>query len=150
MAQSLAKLITHIIFSTKDRRATITPDVRGRLNAYLTGILKNVDSPSIQVNCVADHAHMLFTLSKNRALADVVEEVKKASSKWIKTQGVAFRTFYWQAGYGAFSVSPSNVQAVRGYIVRQEQHHRKVTFRDELVGFLKRHGIDYDERYIWT
>jgi len=150
VAQSLAKLITHIIFSTKDRRALITPDIREQLNAYLTGILNNLDSPSIRVNCVADHAHVLCVLSRNRALADVVEEVKKASSKWIKTKGPAFRTFYWQAGYGAFSVSPSNVDAVRDYIIRQEEHHRKVTFQDELVRFLKRHGVDYDERYLWT
>ena len=122
MAQSLAKLIVHITFSTKDRRPLISPEIREDLNAYISGILKQAGSPSIQVNCVVDHAHILCRLSRTRALADVVEEVKKGSSAWIKTRGEAFHAFYWQPGYGAFSVSQSNVGAVREYVVFDEQY----------------------------
>ena len=149
MAQSLAKLIVHVTFSTKDRRPLISPDIREELNAYISGILKKVGSPSIQVNCVADHAHILCRLSRTRALADVVEEVKKSSSSWIKTRGDAFRAFYWQPGYGAFSVSQSNVAAVREYVAGQEEHHRKISFKDEFRALLKRHEVEFDEQYIW-
>jgi len=149
MAQSLAKVIVHITFSTKDRRPLISPDIREELNAYISGILKKVDSPSIQVNCVADHAHILCRLSRTHALADVVEQVKKGSSAWIKTKGDAFRVFYWQPGYGAFSVSQSNVAAVRQYILGQEERHRKVSFKDEFRALLKRHEVEYDEQYVW-
>lgn len=133
----------------KDRRPLITPAICDELNAYISGILKQVDSPSIQVNCVADHVHILCSLSRTRSLADVAEEVKKGSSKWIKTKGPEFRAFYWQAGYGAFSVSQSNAAAVREYIVGQEDHHRKMSFQDELRGLLNRHRVEYDERHLW-
>lgn len=149
MPQSLAKLVVHITFSTKDRRPLISPGIREELNAYISGILKRVDSPSIQVSCVADHAHILFRLSRTSALADVVEDIKKGSSAWIKTRGAAFRAFYWQPGYGAFSVSQSNVAAVREYIAAQEEHHRKISFKDEFLALLKRHEVEFDEQYIW-
>jgi len=116
MSQSLAKLITHLTFSTKLRRRLITPEVRAELNSYLRGILKKLASPAIEINSVADHMHVLFCLSRKRSLADVVEQVKKGSSKWIKTKAPALAGFYWQAGYGAFSVSQSNVPVVRNYI----------------------------------
>ena len=119
------------------------------MNAYLVGILEQVESPSIRVNCVADHVHILCALSKNHALAKVVETVKKASSKWFKTKAPSLETFYWQAGYGAFSVSQSNVEEVRAYIAAQEEHHRRMTFQEEFLAFLKRHRVKYDERYIW-
>ena len=149
MAQSLAKLIVHVTFSTKDRRPLISPDIREELNAYISGILKKVGSPSIQVNCVADHAHILFALHRTRSAAEVVEEVKKASSKWLKTHGPAMRNFHWQKGYGAFSVSPSGEASVRAYILNQEEHHRRLTFQDEFRAFLRRHGMPFDERYVW-
>jgi REP element-mobilizing transposase RayT len=149
MAQSLAKIIVHIAFSTKNRRPMILPDLRERMAAYLVGILKQVDSPSIETNCVADHVHVLCRLSRTRTLADVIEEVKTGSSKWAKTQGPELRDFYWQAGYGAFSVSQSNVDDVREYIRRQEEHHRRFAFQDEFRELLKRHQVEYDERYVW-
>ncbi len=149
MAQSLAKVVVHITFSTKERRPLIIPDVRGRLTAYLVGILNQIESPSIETNCVGDHVHILCRLSRTRTLADVVEEVKKGSSKWVKTQGAGMKGFYWQAGYGAFSVSASNVGAVGEYIRRQEEHHRRVSYQDEFRELLRRHGMEYDERYVW-
>jgi REP element-mobilizing transposase RayT len=149
MSQSLAKLITHLTFSTKLRRQLIAPELRAELKSYLRGILKQLSSPAIEINSVADHVHVLFCLSRKRALADVVEQLKKGSSKWIKTKGKALAGFYWQAGYGAFSVSQSQVSVVRNYIVNQEKHHRKMTFQEEFRALLKKHDIEYDERYVW-
>ena len=150
MAQSLAKVLVHITFSTKDRRPLIPPEARERMNSYLCGILKDVGSPAIQVNCVADHAHILCRLSRTRSIADVVEEVKKGSSAWTKSGPLGLSEFYWQAGYGAFSVSQSNADAVREYIRNQEEHHKKMSFRDELLALLRRHEVEYDEEHLWT
>ena len=141
--------MTHIIFSTKHRRPMIPPEVRADLNAYMGGILRQLDCPAIEINCPPDHAHILCCLSKNIALADVLKEVKRGSSKWIKTKAPSLGDFYWQGGYGASSVSQSNVETVRGYIARQIEHHRKMTFQEEFREFLKRHQIQYDERYVW-
>jgi REP element-mobilizing transposase RayT len=149
VSQSLAKNLIHLIYSTKHRTPCLTPAVRPGLFAYKAGILKHWHSPALIIGGVADHVHLLFCLSKNHALAKVVEEVKKGSSKWLKTQGEEFLEFHRQAGYGAFSVSPSNVEAVKAYIERQEEHHRKRSFQEELRAFLKRHGIEFDERYVW-
>lgn len=149
MPQSLARLITHLTFSTKLRRPLITPEVRAELKAYLRGILENLESSAIEINFVADHAHVLFCLSRKCSLAETIGQLKKGSSKWIKAKSSAFADFYWQAGYGAFSVSQSNVPAVRQYIVNQEEHHRKMTFQEELRALLKKHQIEYDERYVW-
>jgi putative transposase len=149
MSQSLAKLITHLTFSTKLRRPLITPDVCEELKSYLRGILKQLSSPAIEINSVEDHVHVLFCLSRKRSLADVVEQLKKGSSKWIKTKAPALAGFYWQAGYGAFSVSQSNVPVVRKYIANQEKHHRKMTFQEEFRALLAKHDIEFDERYVW-
>jgi len=149
MAQSLAKVLIHLTFSTKQHRRLIAEDVREELGAYLVGILRNLDSPALRVNCVEDHAHILFSLSRNYAIKTIVEEVKKGSSKWIKTKGPRFGRFYWQNGYGAFSVSPSNVDAVIAYIENQQEHHRTMTFQEEFRRLLQKHGIEYDERYVW-
>jgi REP element-mobilizing transposase RayT len=149
MPQSLAKNLIHLIYSTKHRTPCLAPEVRSRLFAYKAGILKEWDSPALVIGGVADHVHLLFRLSKNHALVKVIEEVKQGSSKWLKTQGNEFCDFHWQAGYGAFSVSQSNVEQVKRYIEQQEEHHRTRTFQDELRALLKRHGIEYDERYVW-
>jgi len=149
MPQSLAKMVVHLTFSTKHRRPFITADVRDDLKAYLRAILEDVESPAIEINSVADHVHLLFCLSRKHALAEAVEQIKKGSSKWIKTKSPAFADFYWQSGYGAFSVSQSNVAAVRAYIVGQDDHHRKMTFQDEFRALLKKHGIEFDEKYVW-
>jgi REP element-mobilizing transposase RayT len=141
---------THLIFSTKDRYPFLSGnDIRQQLHAYLSTILRNQDCPTLLVGGVADHVHALFLLSKNHSIAQIVYEVKRSSSKWIKTQGPEHKKFYWQNGYGAFSVSQSHVGQVQRYILRQEQHHRKVTFQDEYREFLQRYKVEYDERYIW-
>jgi len=149
MSQSLARILVHLIFSTKDRVAVLSPVVRPDLRAYFVGILSNLDCPCREVGCVADHVHILFVLHRTLSAADVVEEVKKASSKWLKTRAVAMRNFHWQNGYGAFSVSPSSEAGVRAYIRNQEEHHKKVAFQDEFRAFLRRHGVLFDERYVW-
>ena len=149
MSQSLAKNLIHLIYSTKNRAPCFYREVQVRLFAYQAGILNEWESPALVIGGVSDHVHALFVLSKNHALAKVIEEVKKGSSKWLKTQGSEFRDFHWQAGYGAFSVSQSNVDEVRRYIEQQEEHHRVRSFQEEFLAFLKRHGMEYDERYLW-
>jgi REP element-mobilizing transposase RayT len=149
MAQSLVKNLIHLIYSTKYRTPCLQAPIRPALYAYQAGILQNWDSPALLIGGVADHVHILFLLSKSHALIKLVEEVKRGSSKWLKTQGPEFREFHWQNGYGAFSVSPSNVEAVKTYIQNQEEHHRQVTFQEEFREFLKRHGVEFDERYVW-
>jgi len=149
MAQSLARNLIHLIFSTKNRVPFLRTAIRADLHGYLAGIFKNCDSPAIIVGSVDDHVHALFVLSKNHPLSKVVEEVKRGSSKWLKTKGTDFADFAWQNGYGAFSVSPSLLESVREYIARQEEHHRKVSFQDEFREFCRRHGVELDERYVW-
>jgi len=105
--------------------------------------------PTLVVGGVADHVHVLFALSKNHSIAEIVYEVKRGSSKWIKTKGPELKKFQWQSGYGAFSVSQSHVEQVRGYIEGQERHHRRVTFEDEFREFLRRYEVEFDERYLW-
>jgi putative transposase len=149
MSQSLAKNLVHLIYSTKNRAACLNDDVRPKLFAYQAGIFKVLESPAIVLGGEADHVHALFVLSKNHALEKVIEEVKKGSSKWIKTQDRNFTGFHWQNGYGAFSVSQSHVAKLRRYIEGQPEHHRKVSFQNEFRTFLQRYGIEYDERYVW-
>src|SRR4051812_17684364 len=148
MPQSLVRNLVHLIFSTKHRQPSIAPDLRPKLEAYLRGILKNLDSPALRVGAVADHVHVLLSLSKNHALCRIVEEVKKSSSKWMKEIGGP-PDFHWQNGYGGFSVSPSNEPRVIAYIARQEEHHRRHTFQEELRNFFHKHGMTFDERYVW-
>ena len=123
--------------------------VRESLHAYIAGIFKEQDSPCLAINSVADHVHVLFCLNKNAPLAQVIMQAKKGASRWMKTQGPNNADFGWQNGYGAFSVSQSSVADVRRYIANQAEHHRTVTFQDELRAFLKRHEIEYDEKYVW-
>jgi putative transposase len=149
MAQSLVKNLIHLVYSTKGHRRWIAKDHRDGLFAYQAGIFKQWDSPALAIGGVEDHIHALFALSKNHPLSKIVEEVKKGSSKWMKSAGPGNRDFQWQAGYGAFSVSQSNLDAVRRYIEGQEEHHRTMTFQDELRALLRRHGIAFDERYLW-
>jgi putative transposase len=149
MSQSLARLHIHLIFSTKDRERILSDRVREAFHAYTATVLQNLKCQPMLINSVEDHVHILFDLARTVAVSQVVEEVKKSSSKWIKTQGPEFSGFAWQAGYGAFAVSESNVPDVRAYISNQAEHHRKRSFQDEYRAFLDRHGIAYDERYVW-
>jgi REP element-mobilizing transposase RayT len=148
MPQSLSKVLVHIIFSTKHREPFIGPEIRPRLHAYLVGILDNLKSPSLQTGGVADHVHILFALGRTISQADLVEEVKKSSSKWMKAEGGVAR-FTWQAGYGTFSIGESQADTVIHYIQNQEEHHRKVTFQEEFRKFLEKYKVAYDERYVW-
>ena len=147
MPQSLARIGVHLVFSTKNRESLIAPGVRPELFAYLAGTLNAIDCPAIEVGGVGDHIHLLFVLSKNLALSKAVEEVKKESSKWAK--GKVHPRFYWQGGYGAFSVSASNEPQVVAYIKNQEVHHREMAFQDEVRQLMQKHGTPLDERYFW-
>ena len=148
MPQSLSKVLIHLIFSTKHREPLISPEIRPRLHGYLVGIFENLKSPSIQAGGVADHVHVLFGLGRTISQADLVEEVKKSASKWMKTDG-GVPGFAWQAGYGAFSIGDSQADAVIRYIRNQEEHHRKVTFQEDYRKFLIRYKVAFDERYVW-
>jgi REP element-mobilizing transposase RayT len=149
MPQSLSKVYVHLIFSTQRREPLLIPSVRGALHAYLATVLKNQDCPAVKIGATSDHAHILVRLSKNLALADVVEKVKTSSSKWLKSQAKGLRLFHWQNWYGGFSVSPAEVDSVAGYIEGQEEHHRAVSFEEEYWRFLQEYGVEYDERYVW-
>jgi len=147
MPQSLAKVYVHLVFSTQGRETCLAEAVRPNLFAYLAGILQNLECSAVKVGGIADHVHVLFVLARTIPLSKVVEEAKKGSSKWMKTQGVP--AFAWQAGYGAFSVSASQVDIVSKYIENQEEHHRKTTFQDEFRQFCRKYGVQLDERYVW-
>ncbi|MBM3335034.1 transposase, partial [Candidatus Sumerlaeota bacterium] len=127
----------------------LDPAIREPLAAYLGGALRNLHSPSLAITCMADHVHILYSHHKNVAPIVVVEEVKRATSKWIKTQGPNYRKLYWQRGYGLFSVSASRLNAVTNYIRRQETHHQRMSFQDEYRAFLREYGISFDERFVW-
>lgn len=149
MSQSLAKNLVHLVYSTKHREPLIAEAHRAALFAYQAGILSELESPALAIGGVGDHVHALFTLSKNLPLKKVVEEVKKGSSKWMKLDGRNLPNFAWQAGYAAFSVSQSKAEAVVRYIEAQAEHHRRVSFQDELRTLLNRHEVEFDERYVW-
>ena len=148
MAQTLVSLLVHITFSTKDRIKIIEPDVEPDFLRYISGIVRNHKSKCLAINGAEDHIHMLVSLSKNDALSDLLKNIKKDSSSWIKTQGRAYKEFHWQEGYAAFTVSKSQEERLHSYIARQEEHHRKRTFMEELIAFLEAHGIEYDPRYL--
>ena len=149
MPQSLARVHIHMIFSTKNRLPYLRDSINDPLHRYMATVLKNCGYSPTLVNSVPDHVHILFDLGRTVSISDAAEEVKKSSSKWIKTQGNEFTGFAWQGGYGADGVSESNVAAVRKYIADQETHHRKTTFQEEYRAFLDRHRVAYDERYVW-
>ncbi len=149
MSQSLAKNLIHLVFSTKDRVQFIQDEFRADLHDYAGGILRDLDSPALLMNSVADHIHVLFNLHKTKAMSDVIMELKRGTSIWVKDQKSRYGHFYWQAGYGAFSVSQSAVETVKEYIADQESHHSRRTFQDEFRLLLDRHEIPFDERYVW-
>jgi REP element-mobilizing transposase RayT len=150
MPQSHARVALHLTFSTKNRHPWLKDrKVCKDLYAYMATILQDLESPAVLINGVADHVHILFYLSRNYAIKKIVEEVKKEPSKWMKQQGQAYKDFYWQAGYGIFSVSQRNIEAVRRYIENQDEHHRRRTFQEEFRIMCAKHGIEIDERYVW-
>jgi putative transposase len=149
MPQSLSSVLVHLIFATKGREPFITPAVARELHAYLAAVFRECGSPALALNGTTNHIHALCVLSRKITVADLVEEAKKGSSKWIKTKGPEFRTFQWQAGYGAFSIGRSNVVALKRYIEGQKEHHRRKTFEEEYRTFLHKYGVGYDEKYVW-
>ncbi len=149
MPQSLAKILIHLIYSTKSREPWLHGEIRDELHRYSAGILKELESPALLINSVEDHIHIFYSQSKNYSASKIVEEVKKGSSKWMKTKGPAYAAFHWQNGYGAFSVSQSATPEVLKYIEGQKEHHWRKTFQEEYREFLKRYEVAFDERYVW-
>jgi putative transposase len=150
MGQSLSQVYLHIVFSTKSRKPFLKDELfQSDLHGYLTGTCRNLDSPAIQIGGVEDHVHILCQLSKTHSIADLVRELKRESSKWVKSEQPALHEFQWQNGYGAFSVSPSHVDVLKEYIRGQHAHHRKESFQDELRRLLRKYDVDFDERYVW-
>ena len=150
MPQSLAKVLVHIIFSTKHRYPFLSDkEIRSEMHAYLGGTSKELECPVLRVGGVSDHVHILCSLSRNMSIADLLRELKRSSSKWVKTKGKMLEKFAWQNGYGIFSVSESQVERVITFIKNQEAHHKRKPFQDEYRAFLKRYRVTYDERYVW-
>lgn len=149
MPQSLATLLVHIIFSTKLRANLITPEIESELFSYIGGIVKNNQSVLIAANGTPNHVHLLISIGKNIALSSLIGDIKRDSSKWLKTKDIKFNDFYWQDGYGAFSIGHSQAETVKKYIERQKIKHRIVTFEDEFRAFLEKYQMPFDERYVW-
>jgi putative transposase len=149
MPQSLSKVILHIIFSTKNREPWLDSGVRLRMHAYLATVCRDLGVDFVQVGGVSDHVHIVTTLPRTLSQAQLVEQIKKTSSKWIKELNASYRGFFWQRGYGVFSVSPSQLEAMLQYVNAQQEHHRTRTFQEEYRELLRRHGLDFDERYVW-
>jgi putative transposase len=149
MSQALAKIYLHLIFSTKNRERTLPDNLRADLHSYLGGILNGLGCSPIEINTEPDHAHLLFVMTRTETISNVVGQLKKSSNDWLRNRDRQFRDFYWQGGYGVFSVSQSAVEEVRQYIRNQREHHQQVSFQDEFRTFLKRYEIEFDERYVW-
>ena len=149
MAHTFTSLLTHFVFSTKDRVPTLEPDLKRRLFPYMGGIIRQLDAVALLINGPTDHVHTLASLPARLAPSQFIGKVKANSAKWVHKEFPNRRTFSWQVGYSAFSVSHSRKQAVLDYIANQEKHHRKLSFKEELIALLKKHEIEYDERYLW-
>jgi REP element-mobilizing transposase RayT len=149
MPQSLCKLLAHIVFSTKHRADLITPEIENELFGYIHGIIENNQAKLMIANGTANHIHLLVSLPKKIDLPELIGDIKRSSSSWIKEQDSCFADFYWQKGYGAFSVGQSQVETVVNYIKRQKEHHAKQDFQDEYRSFLQQCQIEFDERYVW-
>ncbi len=149
MPQSLAQIYVHIVFSTKERYPFIQTNVEPELFAYKGGIIKKIGGIPYLINGAADHVHVLSSLPRIVTLSKYIEDIKRSSSRWIKTKNGMYEKFAWQNGYGAFSVSSSRMDSLKRYIAGQKEHHRTVTFKEEFLAFLQKYGIEYDEQYLW-
>jgi REP element-mobilizing transposase RayT len=150
MPQSLSAVYIHLVFSTKDRRPLLRDRaVRTALHEYLGGISKKMECPPLIIGGVEDHVHLLARFCRTVTQAEWVKELKRVSHHWLAEQGPDFADFGWQSGYADFSVSQSNLEAVKEYIASQGEHHQKIGFQDELRAFLRKHNLDWDERYVW-
>ena len=149
MPESHAFVLIHVVFSTRNRKANLNAEVRPRLHAYLSTVARNLGCVCYCVGGVADHVHLAIRLSRTLTIAQLVQELKASSSKWLKTQSPLLADFAWQRGYGAFSVGPVDLGALQIYIDTQEDHHRTRSFQEEYLAFLVKYSVEYDERYIW-
>lgn len=149
MSQSLSSILVHVIFSTKNRIPLIHKEIEQNFHSYIVGIAKEYKVHIYEIGGIEDHIHILISLPRTMTISKFVEEIKKGSSKWIKTKGAQYRDFSWQNGYGAFSIGYSNFDALRNYIQRQREHHKKMIFQDEMRLFLKKYRISFDEKYLW-
>jgi putative transposase len=153
MPQALSAAYLHLVFSTKERRPFLRdPEMRSRLHEYLGGISKELDCPPVRIGGVEDHVHLLCRFGRTISQADWAKELKRVSSIWLKeqnTNNATWRTFQWQGGYATFSVSVSNLEKVTEYIAKQDEHHRKMNFQDELRTLLKKHKVEWNEEYLW-
>ena len=151
MPQSLSQVYVHVVFSTKDRRPVLTHDLRADVTRVITGTINRHGGRADAIGMVADHVHVLLALARTRSIAEMIQQIKVASSRWVNglEQSNGEMPFHWQRGYGAFSVSVSSLSAVRRYINTQEQRHEALSFEDEFRGLLVRHKLTWDERYVW-
>ncbi|MBP7140424.1 MAG: IS200/IS605 family transposase [Opitutaceae bacterium] len=149
MPQSLAQILVHLVFSTKNREAVLGDDARDELHAYIGGIVENQKGALLKAGSVADHIHLLVAHPRTCAPSELVQEIKTGSSKWLKTKSARYADFHWQGGYGIFSISPTHRPALEQYIGNQDEHHRVVTFQEEYRRLLAKYGIQFDERYVW-
>jgi putative transposase len=149
MSQSLSQVYVHIVFSTKERYPFIQPDVETELFAYIGDTINRLDGVPHLINGTADHVHLLSSLPRTIALSKYIEDIKRNSSRWLKTKNGMYQKFGWQNGYGAFSVSSSQKDAVISYIAGQKEHHCAVSFKEEYLSFLKKYNVKYDEQYLW-
>ena len=150
MSQSLTKIVVHAVYSTKDRRPYLSKNVRTQLYPYKIGILDTLGCITLAIGGIDDHVHVLFSLSKTITLSKAMEELKGGASRWLRAEQPDMKNFAWQGGFGAFSVSESQIPKVVEYIENQERHHQVLSFQDELKSLLKKHRIDFDEQYLWT
>jgi putative transposase len=150
MSQSLVQVYLHIVYSTKERRPFLRDqDLGGRLHSYLAGACKNMETPSLKIGGAEDHIHILCRMAKVISISNLIKELKRESSKWVKQQKSVLRRFYWQSGYGAFSVSPSHIDGLIEYITNQIEHHKRESFQDEFRRLCKKYSAPIDERYVW-
>jgi putative transposase len=149
MAQSLSRIIVHIVFSTKDRAKLILPEFSADLYGYIAGICKTVKSHPFKIGGTENHVHIACSLPRTISVSNLLEEIKSGSSKWMKSKSPRCSLFAWQAGYGAFSYSPAQLPILINYIENQGEHHRTKSFEEEMVELLKLYDVEYDERYLW-
>jgi REP element-mobilizing transposase RayT len=149
MGSTLSNLLYHIVFSTKNRQSNIVAGIGPELHRYIGGIVKGEGAILLEIGGIADHVHLVLKLKPVHSLSEIMRKVKGNSSKWVNEQNRLHKKFSWQDGYGAFSVSESQVNNVLQYVRNQEKHHRTISFKDEFIMLLQRHGVAYDEQYLW-
>ncbi len=148
MPRSCTNLLYHIVFATKNRHPWLAPDIRPRVHEYLGGIVRGAGGIALAIGGTEDHVHLLIKTRADQSIADVVRIIKANSSGWVHDTFAGLREFGWQDGYGAFTVSQSQVEALQRYIANQEEHHRRYSFREEFIRLLQAHGIEFDEKYL--